>query len=258
MGSSVAFCDLCATSVGYSVHVMYFFIVTFTNGYEYRLMLPDCPDGFAECRFTSLYVLRFSVDECRLLILVQTVVFRAGEKYFSSWVTRSSIRTHMTATCTRYPVQVSTRAAHQYKVTLAHSAYVAMHTLLYTVNRDTNVHTKMAHHSDTPVYCRTNHGSKALHAILVAIFHAFQVLVVVFSVISGLVSLYFLANREDGVTSIGEVRQGLEWVTMFLWIVVCLVMAHLTPAADALRVRKESCSSHVKGLGLRITEKPRE
>ena len=64
-----------------------------------------------------------------------------------------------------------------------------------------------------------------------------QVLVVIFSVISGLVSLYFLANREDGVTEIGEIRQGLEWTVMFLWIVVCLVMAHLTPVVDSVRVR---------------------
>ncbi|CAN0010157.1 unnamed protein product, partial [Choristocarpus tenellus] len=64
---------------------------------------------------------------------------------------------------------------------------------------------------------------------------AFQVLVIVFSVMSGLVSLYFLANRETGVTLIGSVRQGLEWATMFVWIVTCLVMAHLTPAADPAR-----------------------
>lgn len=64
-----------------------------------------------------------------------------------------------------------------------------------------------------------------------------QILVVVFSVVSGLVSLYFMANREDGVTEIGEVRQGLEWTTMFLWIVVCLLMAHLTPTVGSGRVR---------------------
>lgn len=55
--------------------------------------------------------------------------------------------------------------------------------------------------------------------------------------VSGLVSLYFMANREDGVTEIGEIRQGLEWITMFLWIVVCLLMAHLTPAVGSVRVR---------------------
>lgn len=60
---------------------------------------------------------------------------------------------------------------------------------------------------------------------------------VVFSVVSGLVSLYFMANREDGVTEIGEIRQGLEWITMFLWIVVCLLMAHLTPTVGSVRVR---------------------
>lgn len=69
---------------------------------------------------------------------------------------------------------------------------------------------------------------------------------VIFSVISGLVSLYFLANREDGITTISEVRQALEWTTMGLWIVVCLVMAHLTPAVDSVRVRyKLFCSSSV-------------
>ncbi|CAN0538130.1 unnamed protein product, partial [Ectocarpus sp. 12 AP-2014] len=45
----------------------------------------------------------------------------------------------------------------------------------------------------------------------------YEILVVIFSVVSGLVSLYFMANREDGVTEVGEVRQGLEWTTMFLW-----------------------------------------
>lgn len=60
---------------------------------------------------------------------------------------------------------------------------------------------------------------------------------VIFSVVSGLVSLYFMANREDGVTEIGEIRQGLEWITMFLWIVVCLLMAHLTPTVGSVRVR---------------------
>lgn len=64
----------------------------------------------------------------------------------------------------------------------------------------------------------------------------YQILVVIFSVVSGLVSLYFMANREDGVTSIGEVRQGLEWTTMFLWIMVCLLMAHLSPPVDTVRV----------------------
>lgn len=71
-----------------------------------------------------------------------------------------------------------------------------------------------------------------------------QVLVIIFSVISGLVSIYFLANREDGVTQIGEVRQALEWVTMFLWIVVCLLMAHLAPPVDSFRV-----SAPVRVLG---------
>ncbi|CAM9535849.1 unnamed protein product [Ectocarpus fasciculatus] len=66
---------------------------------------------------------------------------------------------------------------------------------------------------------------------------AFQILVVIFSVVSGSVSLYFMANREDGVTEVGEVRQGLEWTTMFLWIVVCLLMAHLTPTVGSGRTK---------------------
>lgn len=71
-----------------------------------------------------------------------------------------------------------------------------------------------------------------------------QILVVIFSVVSGLVSLYFMANRQDGVTEIGEIRQGLEWITMFLWIVVCLLMAHLTPTVGSDRVSEVfSCFS---------------
>ncbi|CAM9695876.1 unnamed protein product [Ascophyllum nodosum] len=65
----------------------------------------------------------------------------------------------------------------------------------------------------------------------------YEILVVVFSVISGLVSLYFLANREYAILAIGEVRQVLEWSTMGLWIVVCLLMAHLTPAHDSVRAQ---------------------
>ncbi|CAB1107887.1 unnamed protein product [Ectocarpus sp. CCAP 1310/34] len=65
----------------------------------------------------------------------------------------------------------------------------------------------------------------------------YEILVVIFSVVSGSVSLYFMANREDGVTEVGEVRQGLEWATMFLWIVVCLLMAHLTPTVGSGRAK---------------------
>ncbi|CAM9740715.1 unnamed protein product, partial [Scytosiphon promiscuus] len=73
------------------------------------------------------------------------------------------------------------------------------------------------------------------------------------NLISGMnIILIFLVVR-DGVTEIGEVRQGLEWTTMFLWIVVCLLMAHLTPTVGSVRAKAMEAMVSRSGAGINST-----
>ncbi|CAM9325903.1 unnamed protein product [Chrysoparadoxa australica] len=53
-----------------------------------------------------------------------------------------------------------------------------------------------------------------------------EVLVISASVLSGCISLYFFANRVQGVTPVSALRQGLEWSTMLFWLIICVLMAY--------------------------------
>jgi hypothetical protein len=54
-----------------------------------------------------------------------------------------------------------------------------------------------------------------------------------FSLGSGLTSLYFFANRITGVSSVSSTRQGLEWCTMIFWMFACMLMAYKTSRKGA-------------------------
>jgi hypothetical protein len=63
--------------------------------------------------------------------------------------------------------------------------------------------------------------------------HTPQVVVLMFSLGSGLTSLYFFANRITGVSSVSSTRQGLEWCTMIFWMFACMLMAYKTSRKGA-------------------------
>jgi hypothetical protein len=69
--------------------------------------------------------------------------------------------------------------------------------------------------------------------LLPAIHHTPQVVVLMFSLGSGLTSLYFFANRITGVSSVSSTRQGLEWCTMIFWMFACMLMAYKTSRKGA-------------------------
>jgi hypothetical protein len=82
-------------------------------------------------------------------------------------------------------------------------------------------------YTDNHIYC--------VHCklLLLLLYASLQIVVLMFSLGSGLMSLYFFANRITGVSSVSSTRQGLEWCTMIFWMFACMLMAYKTSRKGA-------------------------